>query len=353
LLVSAPRFDVYLDESGNSGRNYLAFQQPYYLLSGWAVDDAKAAACRDEIVAWEAPFRKRGMKEPKASTILQRPDGPEQVLALMSSLLEKGAIPTCCVFEKRFGVCMNVSEAFFGITQHLKDFPEFVRDARDRNETASILFENLSDEALIMFARASYDRDPDAFKQAKDRIREELYGRGIHDLGFALDFVPTKISADFAFDGDNPANSINATVFQTQLMMLEGFARQRNSLEWSIKHDQILEFAKVLSDVTQLFASQPDGEFKLDNGLVFYLGKLRLEKIEFLDSSSNEFVRAADYYSGLLNFVFVRGVFERFNGRNKATLQALLHSPKLGHPPLNFFTLAPNSYGQLVRWLRS
>ncbi len=248
---------------------------------------------------------------------------------------------------------MNISEAFFGIVLHGGGFAEAFRDARGKNEIASILCEALSDQTLRSFARATFDKNMDAFRDAKGCIVRELDAYGREDMVGILGLIPEEASVDFLFSGDGSINSINATVFQTQLSMLEHFARQRGMERWTIKHDRIPEFEEVFTRTTTMLTSMPDSEVRLNNGLVIYTGKLRLERLDFIDSASDELVRAADYYSSLINFFFTKESLERFSGVQKATMQKLLDSMMLGFPPLNFRSLTPKTYKQFLRWLRS
>ena len=334
-------FTAYLDESGNSGGNYLDFQQPFYVLGGWIIDDAHANTCRDTIINWERTQLTVEAQEIKSTSVLREDGGHEKLLSLAISLLSRGAIPTCCVFEKRFGVCMNIAETFFGVHLHLAPLADVMQEAQWRREIACHLYEQLDDDILIHFAQAVRAKDQDMFTQARAVIRDTLFELNSHNLASAIESMPADVASIFPFLGTLAENSINFTVFHTQLMLLERFARVRDYASWRLHHDETSAFEKALKQVLDWVTSQPTAERPNDSDFVLYWGRLRLSEMRFLESHSEPLVRAADCYVGLLNRMFKRpALLRNIAQQNEEITRKLLNSMAMGLPPLNFYTLS-------------
>lgn len=350
--MTASIFHAFLDESGNSGRNYLDFAQPFYVLGGWAVAADKVDSCRRQLARWEAQLATRG-GEVKAASVLKRKDGLSRSLELLEALVDAGAVPTCCVFEKRFGISMNLTETFFPGEPVTSSGRLPIPDARSRSATAEILYRVISDELLIRFARAIYDRDIDAFAEVRDELRDELLAAGAVLPAAQIASVPVDLLADFPFAGSNAVNSINATVFHSQLMLLEHLCRLRSRGSWELFHDEIPSFEEVLRFTLDQSAALPDKVFKQSNGMTLYLGKLRLRELRFVRSDDEALIRCADHYVGFMNSFFKSLLSNRpIDVPARKSVRALLNSTVIGLPPMQFLTLSPELHKRLAALAR-
>lgn len=341
-------FSAYIDESGNSGRNYLDAAQPFYVLGGWAIGSDKLDGCRRRMEEWEARFAPRGA-EIKSASVLKRKDGISRSLDIFEALLSEGAVPTCCVFEKRFGICMNLTETFFPgkPATMVGSFP--LTDARSRSELAETLFAIVSNELMIRFALAVHARDIAAFAQVRDDLRDELLAAGAALPAAQIASVPVDLLADFPFMGSNAVNSINATVFHSQLMLLEHLCHLREEKSWNLFHDEIASFEEVLRFTLDHSTKMPDTTIRQSNGLTLYLGKLRLNELQFVGSAGEALIRCADHYVGFINATFKALLAgQPLENSSRESVRALLNSTKIGLPPMQFFTLSPEMHKRLA-----
>lgn len=342
-------FHTYLDESGNTGRNHLDPDQPFFVLGGWIVTLEILPTCRARLLEWEKTVG-RGGQEVKASKVLQRRGGLEEVLKLMRALLEGGASPTACVFEKRFGICMNLVETFFpgDPVSEVGGLP--LPDAARRRHAANVVIENISDDLLKAFAAAMYGRDIKALEMVRQQFAGELVAHGAEELAEAIMTIPLEDQAVFPFCGDNAVNSINSTVFHTQLMLLEHFCRRGQFGAWRLYHDETASFQEILTQTVAHFEAMPPAEHNQTNGLTLYFGKLRLEEMKFLQSHDEPMVRAADHYAGFLCHLFKNLPAAADVVTQEAVLVAqLLNSTRLKLPPLQYYTLSPRMHAEVDR----
>ncbi len=84
-----------------------------------------------------------------------------------------------------------------------------------------------------------------------------------------------------------------------------------------------------------------------------YFGLLRMDGMAFVRSESDALIRAADYYAGLLRYIFCNE--EAFNAlltERREFLRKLLTFTSAGTAALNFYTVEPGKQEQLIRIAR-
>jgi len=336
-----PTLTAFLDESGNTGRNYLDLRQPFYVLGGWAIDQDKEIACREIFNEWEHNFPKLPQgAEIKSSSVVRMSDGIKKSIYLANSLIATGAIPTCCVFEKRYGICINLAETFFPAPTVLEtDQRLTLPEALARRDLANFLYAKLSDGLLTEYADAVNKRDLDTFASAQEDLFHELVDLGAIGLVSHLPLISPKEFSQFPFSGNNSENSINATVFHTQLMMLEHLSRIKNCATWDLIHDETATFEEIMRITVKHFSKMPTQITHQTNGLTLYFGKLSLNRMDFRKSQDEALIRCSDQYVGLICNFFKSLLSDNFKSIEEArNLKKLLFATANREPALKYFT---------------
>lgn len=339
-IPSSP-LTAFLDESGNTGRNYLDLRQPFYILGGWAIDHDKEASCREIFSEWESRFPAYAQgAEVKSSSVLKMADGIKRSINLANSLIAEGAVPTCCVFEKRFGICINLAETFFPAPTVLEaDHTLTLPEALARRDLANFLYTKLSDDLLTQYANAVNKQDLDTFAHVQEDLFHELLDLGATKLISHLPLISPEEFSQFPFSGSNRENSINATVFHTQLMMLEHLSRIKSCPAWDLLHDETATFEEIMRITVKHFSKMPTQAIHQTNGLTLYFGNLRLNRMDFKKSNEEALIRCADHYVGVLHSFFKSLLIDDFKNIEEArNLKRLLFATACGEPALKYFT---------------
>ena len=103
------RISLYLDESGNTGTNFLDDAQPIYALAGWVVPEELREAAQRVIVESCSSI---ATPELKGSQLLRHTRGRTLVTELLEELLQLGCMPVFSVMEKRYAVVGKIIETF-------------------------------------------------------------------------------------------------------------------------------------------------------------------------------------------------------------------------------------------------
>lgn len=311
------------------------------MLGGWAIAHDKETTCRKIFDDWESSFPAFAQgAEVKSSSVLKMVDGIKKSINLANSLIAAGAIPACCVFEKRFGICINLAETFFPAptvleTDHRLTLPEAIA----RRDLANFLYTKLSDDLLTKYADTVNKKDLDTFARAQEDLFYELLDLGATGLTAHLPLISPADFSHFPFSGSNSENSINATVFHTQLMMLEHLSRIKNCQSWDLIHDETATFEEIMRTTIKLFSEMPTQVISQTNGLTLYFGKLRLNRMDFRKSNEEALIRCADHYVGLIYNFFKGLLTDDFKSIEEARdLKRLLFATAPGELALKYFT---------------
>jgi hypothetical protein len=83
---------IFLDESGNSGSNYLDVQQPFFVYGGWFVRNEDVDAVRTTVENWEQAIESKA-QEIKGHKLAKGSSGRKKIIELLRLLGKSGAIP--------------------------------------------------------------------------------------------------------------------------------------------------------------------------------------------------------------------------------------------------------------------
>ena len=91
-------FDVYLDESGNTGVDLLNREQPVYVLTGWAVSRRSVQAAEAVVTTAYASLQ-GNYPERKGKDLLRSLRGQSVMSRILDGLISLGCIPIYVIFE--------------------------------------------------------------------------------------------------------------------------------------------------------------------------------------------------------------------------------------------------------------
>lgn len=292
------KFNVFLDESGNTGHNYLDHAQPFYILAGWLIKEKNQADFNEIITTWEADLLKSNQTELKSNRILKRDSGITKIADLVRQFGKVSAYPTYCIQEKRYSLCTHFVECF------ARANPLFVDcDSMTKIKIANIIYNFIDNNLLSQFGHSFSNKNTDAFNAAVLGIKNKLNSHREATLALILLNTNQQNACKFLFYGDNNLNSPNLSVFHSMLNMLQCHSEDFNYKKWNLFHDNTKQFEDDLKGVFDLVNNGSYQVFRSNNNFRFRFGEYTLENISFVDSKESPAVRASDYFSGTLNYL--------------------------------------------------
>lgn len=306
---SAPQQAVlYVDESGNSGSNYLDQNQPFYVLAGWLVPD------RGNEEAWVAveDVRRRlspQARELKSAVLLKGERQKREAADLFRRYGSLGAIPLYLIAEKRFCVAGKIVETFLDPAYNPVLRNGITSDRETKQEIANLLYERLPEPSLVRFAQAYRDPSPenlqlalqDVAENAREHLNPELADLLLGSLGDIEQIAEAEAEAASSPFG-NVGASLNMPCLVSFLMMAEGMGRVGLHRPIRIVHDRqhayeagYQKIFKLHQGIPRLFTPLPG-----DDEVLF--GRLEaVAEFETADSEQRLPIQAADVLAGVIN----------------------------------------------------
>ncbi|MGD9692376.1 MAG: DUF3800 domain-containing protein [Phycisphaerales bacterium] len=304
---SAPQQAVlYVDESGNSGPNYLDQSQPFYVLAGWLVPD------RGNEEAWVAVEEMRQRLSPqagelKSAVLLKGERQKREAAELFRRYGGLGAIPLYLIAEKRFCVAGKIVETFLDPAYNPILRNGITSDRETKQEIANLLYERLPEPSLVRFAQAYRDPSPkslqlalhDVAENAREHLNPELADALLGSLG-NIEEIAEAEAATSPFG--NVGASLNMPCLVSFLMMAEGMGRVGLHRPIRIVHDRqhayeagYQKIFELHKGIPRLFAPLP-GDDEIQFG-----GLEAVAEFETADSEHRLPIQAADVLAGVIN----------------------------------------------------
>jgi len=341
----------FVDESGNSGANYLDAEQPYLVTGGWLVRASECASLEQNI-----RFLLEGHKsdEHHAVKLIRRPSGRDRLLALFRAVRAK-AVPVFAIVEKGFAISARIVDLFLDpvFNPAAESVPLHLRD--ERAEIAQSLHSALAPETLRGFAEAIRRPSPRVLAQSLEAITAEALSSNAVDARIARMLANASRDADHWHrcashdDGSHGSHesaiSLNLPFFASLCIQVQRFTGARARVE--VVHDEQAQFAAMfetaarqLSDGTHVRTSS-----LLDEPAFADIYAPSVVAFRTMDSKLAPVIQAAD--------LLVTGLMQLFRGQGivnwaehplfsefAVLLMAILANPELPHAGLANFMVS-------------
>jgi hypothetical protein len=294
-------YTVYCDESGNDGPNYLNPAQPFYVLAGWIVPNH---AIVDASVAIEMLRQTHcpTSNEVKFSNFRRR---PWIVCEAMSRLGQIGLTPVYLVAEKRYCVAAKIVETLMDPMYNERLAMAFTGDLLTKRELANTLYERLSGETLISFAKAYRNPTASGFEEILTRITSECKTTINPELSYLLEGSRpnlaeiARVEVDAVNSWGKEMGTINLPCLITFLMMIEELGRTHNLQIRRIVHDEHGAYQDGYLKAFEQHKGAGNSDRIQIRGMVIPYGAVKMvNELDFQPSLSQPLVQAADLLAG-------------------------------------------------------
>lgn len=297
---------VYVDESGNSGPNYLDEKEPYFILAGW-IDVNNEMQKLDNIKEFTLLL---DGKEGKNHKLARSVEGRKKMAAVLTFMKEKKCVPIIAIANKKYCIPMRIVEVLLDPFYNNRMFLEFESPKYYllKKEYANRLFSNLSEHELQQFAEIYRGKDVSdeerivKMEQFIDEISQSLLSK---DKEIA-DLIKGSKKAIKENLGDEEADisrrmaeqSPNLWLLYIFLLLVEKNC-ERYGYNVQIVHDEQKKYESSIQDMLQFINTHKE--------LFASNGELRcIDGICFSDSKDVVIIQAADILAGAVNMILKR-----------------------------------------------
>ncbi|MBY6915744.1 MULTISPECIES: DUF3800 domain-containing protein [Clostridium] len=326
------KYSFYIDESGNTGTDWINNEQPYFVYGGWLVCDAQAGELKQYLSNF---FSKTQATELKAKKLFKQKKGILIFNNIFKEMCYKyRAFPIFCFVDKKFMIAGKIVETFFDGAYNPRINWYLTTPVELKKALAVCISEN--DEILIEFSKiiknctASID-DMKKINQKLIKIFEKqnhiMVADTLRDLK-EENFLKMIDEFESVTKGKNGKNNITltGTTLVKLLNSAESICRIFNG-QAVIVHDKLRGYNDVFLEIEKIF-------LKKDNPVSFGTEKKHIfsnfphvDSITTVDSKSEILVQAADLLCGFVSKVFKSFLIEE--ELSEKALEILYHLIKL------------------------
>lgn len=292
---------VYLDESGNDGPNYVSVSEPFYVLAGWIVPDARNV---DASVLMEQ-FRQDHSPQSHDLKFRMFRRKPYLLCEQMTKLGTLGLVPVFVLAEKRYCISGKIVETFLDPYYCQKLRSQFGFDLAAKREIANTLYERLPIDVLNTFAAAYREPNHEGLKlclasvvdACRTHINTELAQLMLGSENRLSEIAAAEVHAVDVF-GKGSA-TINAPCLISMAMLLEQIGREKHMACRRLVHDEQGPYQTDFERIFRAFQNGNEEErFQLE-GMDVPFGAIRtIDNLEFQQSHHQPLVQAADLLAG-------------------------------------------------------
>ncbi len=187
-------YDIYCDESGNTGSNYLDINQPFYVLSGWMVERNLSYRAKNKVEFLKEQSYPQA-QELKGSKLLKNNRGRRFCTELIYGEMGKAnCTPFFIVAEKRFAIAAKMVESFLDPEYNHNIKPSFSWMNAQKKKIAQIIY-NISEGSIEKYAAAHSNPSLSYIEESHLQLLKEMDKNGFKQLVYALKGVSGNLQA--------------------------------------------------------------------------------------------------------------------------------------------------------------
>lgn len=305
-------YDIYCDESGNTGSNFLDTNQPIFVLSGWMFERNTSYKAKEKVIQ----LRKDNfpqMEELKGAKLLKSSRGRKFCADFFEEMGKMGAVPFFIVAEKRFCVAAKIVEAFFDPLHN--DYLE--NSFSWRNDLKIIIAEiiySISEESIEKFTEVHQSPTLANIKETQLELIKELKKNGYGQLADVVGGTNSHLGKileeeTYTITGmeKKAMKTLNLPVFISFINLIEKFSRNIGFKKVRMIHDEVAQFQRVFPEVFEMYNKSESNEtLVLASGTEMVFSTLKLKQFEMGDSKRHALIQAGDILSSTLNNYFTK-----------------------------------------------
>lgn len=277
----------YLDESGNTGTNWLDPNQPYFVYAGWLIKQSCIDSASQRIKALDALSPGT---ELKSTELLD--NHKKEFFRLLTSLIEDElALPLFVVYDKRYMMATKIVETFFDYTHNPSLKPQITGQAVLKKTLATSIIKNtqLIDDFGAIYAKRNIDYN--TFNNIYIDLKNHFINVGLREVADSLNGISHDNLQSMIEENKSSRNHLNnkpwfsltyPSLFQL-MYNIEGLGKTNNT--------QITVFVDELSGYEDVINSVESFSHTLFSDI---------HSISQGESTSIEMIRAADFLCGYI-----------------------------------------------------
>lgn len=313
-------YELYLDESGNTGMNFLDKNQKIFFHGGWLIEKSKKEKIKESL---SSLFQYVAGNEVKAAKALKDNENGKIIFTkMLLCMKENNSYPLITTVEKIYAISFNMVDTFFNVHYNHSLTDGFTTAGIKLSLSYYIYWEAIDsieqdDNILNMYSKilankVHNNKKEECIKSIRDKLaclfkdKFPIIHSNIMDI---TDGELSSISLNFN------KNNYSTNIFsQSIYSILERLFSTIIKEEITIIHDELTNMKKILEPMMNLRLIRSNKPFS------------DLVKIELADSKKDVIIQAADLLCGYMNKYYdeINSIMKQENTNMSETDKILL-----------------------------
>lgn len=296
----------YIDESGNTGTNWLDEKQPFFIYGGWLLNDAQYDMCTKYI---KSLFIGKQTKELKAVNFFKYDKDFRKYANIFLKLInEYHAIPIFAIVEKRFMIAAKIVETFYdpAYNPNVNNFFTFPGqwkvDLAEKILKYSDVIEAFAD--IISYKNNTTIQMKNVSNLLIDNLErdgQKNYALLLKDLKYCnFDEMVNEFDEMTQNGARKKWISLTPTSLIELLKNVELYARVKN-YEISVVHDELSNYGEMFQWISDIHLKQYKGEPEIFDNRVMLVGYPHIKDIKQRKSNNDIMIQMADLLCGFIH----------------------------------------------------
>lgn len=320
----------YIDESGNTGTDWLNKEQPFFIYGGWLILDNNIKDLNTYLSNF---INKEQSTELKSNKVFKRLDGYKVFNAIFDTFINDfKAIPIFIVIDKEYMVAAKIVETFFDCEYNPKINTYLTHPVKLKKALADCIVN--SKDILIKFSSLLKNGTIDVqhlrdisidLYNAFENANHPQVASTLIDLS---DENLMKMIKEFETitDGGKMKNRITLTP-STLIEMLKNVEMISNTFKFKVNvvHDRLRGYSEVFDEIENIFFTEEDPFIYSNSDKIWLSNFPHIKSIIEQDSKNIPLIQASDLLCGFISKIFKKmNLMNELNDIEKDKMEQLI-----------------------------
>jgi len=299
----------YIDESGNTGSNWLDFSQPYFVYGGWLIREDVKIAAEDYL---KTLLKNTQAAELKSKNFFKKKNASANFYDHFKNLtFEFYSIPYFVIVDKKFMVAAKIVETFFDCEYNPAVNEYLTHPIELKKALASCIVESeeiLNDFAVLINSSTLSIENMGSINQ---KLIDLFISRGHSEVAYALKGLGEQnfeeMIDEFQVVSRQGTKMSFITLTGTMLIeLLKNVELTCTNLNITVKvvHDRLRGYDEVFNELSTFFLTSETPTVLDTDGRYFVSGFPHIKTIDMIDSKSEILIQASDLLCGFISKTF-------------------------------------------------
>lgn len=300
----------YIDESGNTGANWLDLSQPYFIYGGFLIAEHQLENINKLYLNWMNGLQRQSNKELKSSKIIKNLKGRRAVVDILTNVLKQDSvIPFIWIADKKFLLSIKLVETFFDPEYNPRLDVSFISEFKVKTSLANFIYNH--DNGVLDNFSMLVKNGTTSIEHMKNIKYQLIKLLSDCEISFFSDITSSLSEYNLYQMIDEFETVSDNGEFKTSLALTAPFARDifqnvnfvGKNAEIAIVHDELRGYFQTFKDMAKLtFSNGEDLKMIPIGDRVLINNYENVKTFEFAKSEDEYMIQLADLLMGFTKY---------------------------------------------------